>query len=52
MAGLPKPSLLRRAQTIFSEEEFAKIQDYLKRKKLRMYTFLKMAAFDFIKRNP
>ena len=49
---MPKGSLLRRAQTIFSEEEFAKIQDYLKRKKLRMYSFLKLAAMEFIRRNP
>lgn len=49
---MPTRGLLRRAQTIFSEAEFARIQEYLRRKKLRMYTFLKRAALEFIERHP
>ena len=48
---MPSRALLRRAQTIFTEEEFAKIQKYLKAKGLRMYTFLKQAAFEFMERH-
>ena len=45
-----KGTLLRRAQTIFTEEEFAKIQAYLKKKKLKMYSFLKQAALEKMER--
>lgn len=39
-----KPTLLRRAQTIFSDPEWTGIQEFLKRRKMKMYTFLKWAA--------
>jgi len=49
---MPKGLLLRRAQTIFTEEEFAKITAYLKKKGFRMYTLLKKATLEFIERHP
>ena len=49
---MPKGLLLRRAQTIFTEEEYAKITAYLKKKGLRMYTLLKKATLEFLERHP
>ena len=49
---MPKGLLLRRAQTIFTEEEFAKITAYLKKKGFRMYTLLKKATLEFVERHP
>jgi len=50
--AMPKGLLLRRAQTIFTEEEFAKITAYLKKKGLRMYTLLKKATLEYLERHP
>ena len=49
---LRRRGFFHRGQTIFTEEEFAKITAYLKKKGLRMYTFLKRASLEFIERHP
>jgi hypothetical protein len=49
---MPGRRTVRRAQTIFTEEEFKALQAWLKKKGIRMYTLLKVAALEYIRRNP
>ncbi len=47
-----RPHRMRRIMTVFGEAEYAKIADYLKRKKLSAYGLAKKAIREFMERHP
>ena len=49
MSGL---SPVRRLQTVLTEEEWARLEKYLKKHNVRVYTLLKKALFVYMEKNP
>ncbi len=47
-----KGARMRRIMTVFGEAEYAKIAEYLKKKKLSAYALAKKAIREFMERHP
>ena len=49
---MPYRKPVQRIATIFSDEQFQRIKEYAKRKKLSMYALAKKAILEFLERHP